>query len=145
MATVLFLCAVIHKQKRTASSAILLIALSAGPRATRPRYKSERIASSAILLIALPAGPRATRPRYITKNHLSYLKWSYTHAPEKIRTPDTLVRSQVLYPAELLTHIYECEFVCDRSNSFATLVILHYIIYFVNTQISYYLYFLRKQ
>ena len=25
---------------------------------------------------------------------------------EKIRTPDTLVRSQVLYPAELHTHIY---------------------------------------
>ena len=24
---------------------------------------------------------------------------------EKIRTPDTLVRSQVLYPAELHTHI----------------------------------------
>ena len=25
---------------------------------------------------------------------------------ERIRTPDTLVRSQVLYPAELRTHIY---------------------------------------
>ena len=31
---------------------------------TQGRGKSERIASSAILLIALPAGPRATRPRY---------------------------------------------------------------------------------
>ena len=29
----------------------------------------------------------------------------YCHAAEKIRTPDTLVRSQVLYPAELHTHI----------------------------------------
>ena len=27
---------------------------------------------------------------------------------EKIRTPDTLVRSQVLYPAELRTHILFC-------------------------------------
>ena len=27
------------------------------------------------------------------------------HVREKIRTPDTLVRSQVLYPAELHTHI----------------------------------------
>jgi wyosine [tRNA(Phe)-imidazoG37] synthetase (radical SAM superfamily) len=26
-------------------------------------------------------------------------------APEKIRTPDTTVRSRMLYPAELLTHI----------------------------------------
>ena len=28
-----------------------------------------------------------------------------SYAAEKIRTPDTLVRSQVLYPAELRTHI----------------------------------------
>ena len=31
--------------------------------------------------------------------------YSLTHSVrEKIRTPDTLVRSQVLYPAELRTH-----------------------------------------
>ena len=29
------------------------------------------------------------------------------HVREKIRTPDTLVRSQVLYPAELLPHIIQ--------------------------------------
>ena len=34
---------------------------------------------------------------------------------EKIRTPDTLVRSQVLYPAELHTHIYI--FKCPESES----------------------------
>ena len=28
-----------------------------------------------------------------------------SYVREKIRTPDTLVRSQVLYPAELRTHI----------------------------------------
>ena len=32
---------------------------------------------------------------------------------EKIRTPDTLVRSQVLYPAELRTHIHFCR--CEIS------------------------------
>lgn len=31
----------------------------------------------------------------------------FFHAAEKIRTPDTLVRSQVLYPAELLPHIIQ--------------------------------------
>ena len=30
---------------------------------------------------------------------------------EKIRTPDTLVRSQVLYPAELHSHLLACTFV----------------------------------
>ena len=29
----------------------------------------------------------------------------FAYVREKIRTPDTLVRSQVLYPAELRTHI----------------------------------------
>ena len=32
-----------------------------------------------------------------------YLR-GFLHAPEKIRTPDTTVRSRMLYPAELLTH-----------------------------------------
>ena len=30
----------------------------------------------------------------------------FIYVRERIRTPDTLVRSQVLYPAELRTHIY---------------------------------------
>lgn len=30
--------------------------------------------------------------------------WGFVYVREKIRTPDTLVRSQVLYPAELHTH-----------------------------------------
>ena len=30
---------------------------------------------------------------------------SFSYVRERIRTPDTLVRSQVLYPAELHTHI----------------------------------------
>lgn len=32
----------------------------------------------------------------------------FFHAPEKIRTPDTTVRSRMLYPAELLTHAAAC-------------------------------------
>ena len=33
------------------------------------------------------------------------LSYGHTNVREKIRTPDTLVRSQVLYPAELRTRI----------------------------------------
>lgn len=40
---------------------------------------------------------------------------------EKIRTPDTLVRSQVLYPAELRTHIADI----DDDNTSAIIVRIH--------------------
>ena len=33
------------------------------------------------------------------------MRMPFQYVREKIRTPDTLVRSQVLYPAELRTHI----------------------------------------
>ena len=36
------------------------------------------------------------------------LSYGHTNVREKIRTPDTLVRSQVLYPAELHTRIAYC-------------------------------------
>ena len=47
---------------------------------------------------------------------------------EKIRTPDTLVRSQVLYPAELHAHIYNCYDIImstarDRNRTGATQII----------------------
>ena len=45
---------------------------------------------------------------YNTKTpQISYLR-GFIHAPEKIRTPDTTVRSRMLYPAELLTHAAAC-------------------------------------
>ena len=63
--------------------------------------------------LALPACPR--------KSHISILKSVFFHSnkkavtishhcfqpgdPREIRTPDTLIRSQVLYPAELLGHM----------------------------------------
>ena len=62
--------------------------------------------------------------------HYSYFKaqknlWNFhsrglSYVREKIRTPDTLVRSQVLYPAELRTHILFCFVVsheCRRPES----------------------------
>ena len=35
---------------------------------------------------------------------VSYYKYKTNGAPREIRTPDPLVRSQVLYPAELWAH-----------------------------------------
>lgn len=47
---------------------------------------------------------------------------------EKIRTPDTLVRSQVLYPAELRTRVNSYKiFLCS-----ATVIILPQLFMFVN-------------
>ena len=48
--------------------------------------------------------------RYCTKKGLAIS--SPFSVREKIRTPDTLVRSQVLYPAELRTHI---QFIVSRT------------------------------
>ncbi len=46
-------------------------------------------------------------PRFITKRpRFNTLVFLLSNVRERIRTPDTLVRSQVLYPAELHTHIY---------------------------------------
>lgn len=43
-------------------------------------------------------------------------------APEKIRTPDTTVRSRMLYPAELLTHISFVQFpVLTQQDRFYTI------------------------
>ena len=39
-----------------------------------------------------------------TKNPANFRLQGFPRAPEKIRTPDTTVRSRMLYPAELLTH-----------------------------------------
>ena len=39
------------------------------------------------------------------KNTPGVIKPGVCYVRERIRTPDTLVRSQVLYPAELRTHI----------------------------------------
>ena len=56
-----------------------------------------------------PVLPRiATWPRHISDNVKSPRNshsGDFSYVRERIRTPDTLVRSQVLYPAELRTHI----------------------------------------
>ena len=41
-----------------------------------------------------------------------------TSVSEKIRTPDTLVRSQVLYPAELHSHIQNTAIIINLSCNF---------------------------
>ena len=61
---------------------------------------------------------------------------------EKIRTPDTLVRSQVLYPAELRTHIL---FLLLRRTSLATETILLYNLYFVNYIFSIFVFFSNRE
>ncbi len=51
---------------------------------------------------------RKTEPHNPDKKYFfakKILQCRIFHAAERIRTPDTLVRSQVLYPAELLPHI----------------------------------------
>jgi hypothetical protein len=45
---------------------------------------------------------------YIKKAPQSFDCEANLSAPEKIRTPDTTVRSRMLYPAELLTHTTVC-------------------------------------
>ena len=42
---------------------------------------------------------------YSVKNPRNSHSGDFSYVRERIRTPDTLVRSQVLYPAELRTHI----------------------------------------
>ena len=45
---------------------------------------------------------------YMTTKKADSRRICFSHAPEKIRTPDTTVRSRMLYPAELLTHAAAC-------------------------------------
>ena len=68
-------------------------------------------------------------PPALTKNPQEMISWGFPYVREKIRTPDTLVRSQVLYPAELRTHIL----MIALDFSAATLVILTHILFFVNS------------
>ena len=49
------------------------------------------------------------------KNPVSLGLQGFLRAPEKIRTPDTTVRSRMLYPAELLTH--PCAVTCFLNNA----------------------------
>ena len=51
---------------------------------------------------------RINNPQAITRVTSSVFVWLSFGTPEGIRTPDPLVRSQILYPAELLAHI--CSF-----------------------------------